>query len=251
MSPAPACSWMAGAQRPPQLPDLKGSAWRRASSEGVLEYSTRFGENHPIWPCKQLANVRLCKMMNFSSPRRDQECQRDRDPTASVNRGKTNPWRRVAPQSRQVQHVVSPRRQRMPSVLSLHWRQRPGAVSKSQPHVQHTHLVTAPSAFRTCAPSVAYPQTLQWTFCQAVTRQSMNRLCPQVTHSQIMTGFSILGTRRHSVLWPHGSQWASWGFRYDSCIWEARRPWTPAPDIGVGSAWFSSIGTACNQGSFT
>ena len=184
-------------------------------------------------------------MMKFSSARRDQDCHRDRDPTASPSRTKINPWRCAAPQARQVQRVVRPRRQRRPSVKSSHWRQRPRAVSKSQPHVQHTHLVTAPAAFRTCAPSVEYPQTLQWACCQAVTRQSMNRLCPQVTHSQIMTGFSILGTRRHSVRWPHGSQCASWGFRYGSGIREACSSWTPAADLALGSVWFSGNSTAC------
>ena len=227
MSPAPACSWTAGAPQLRQLLDLTGRRAGPWSHPGTSKYSTRFGENHSSWLHKQLANVRLCKMMNFSSHRRGQGCQRDTEATASSNRAKKPNLRRVAPQTRQVQRIVRPLRQRTPSVQSLHAPQWPGAVSKSQPQVQHTHLVTAPAAFCTNAPSVEHPQILQWACCHPVTRQSMNRLWPQPTHSQIMTGFSRLGTRRHRVRWPHGWQWASWGLKYGSCIWVVcglRRP---------------------------
>ena len=249
MSPAPACSWMAGAPQLRQLLDLKGCSSRPGSGHGTSEYSTRFGENHSSWLYKQLANVRLCKMMNFSSHRRGQGCQRDRDSMASPRRAKIRALRRVDPQARQVQRVVRSRRQRKPSVQPLHVRQWPGAVSKSQPHVQHTHLVSAPAAFCTRAPSVERPQTRQWACCHPVTRQSMNRLWPQRTHSQIMTGFSRLGTRRHRVRWPHGSQWASWGFKYGSCIWAICGLCGPLPGYGLG--WVPSRGTdaAFNQGS--
>ena len=166
-------------------------------------------------------------MMNFSSRHRGQGCHRTRDATASSRRAKTANLRRVAPQTRQVQRVVRPLRQRTPSVQRPHAAQCPGTVTKSQPHVQHTHLVTAPSAFCTSAPSVQHPQTLQCACCHAVTRQSMNRVWPQRTHSQIITGFSRLGTRRHRVRWQHASQWASWGLKYGSSIgavWSPRDP---------------------------
>ena len=155
-------------------------------------------------------------MMNFSSHHRGQGRQRDTDATAPPSREKKRKLRRVDPQARQVQRGVRLRRQRRPSVEPLHVRHWPGAVSNSQPHVQHTHLVTAPAAFCTSAPSAGHPQTRQWACRQPVTRQSMNRLSPQRTHSQIMTGFSRLGTRRHRVRWPQGSQWASWGLKYGS-----------------------------------
>ena len=155
-------------------------------------------------------------MLNFSSPHRGQGRQRDTDATAPPDRAKKRKVRRVAPQARQVQRGVRFRRQRRPSVEPLHVRQWPGAVSNSQPHVQHTHLVRAPAAFCTSAPSAGHPQTRQWACRQPVTRQSMNRLSPQRTHSQIMTGFSRLGTRRHKVGWPQVSQWASWGLKYGS-----------------------------------
>lgn len=229
MSPAPACSWTAASPRLPQPLDLKGRYGRPPAGLGAWEYSTRFGENHASWAPKQLPYVRLCRMMNFSSRHRGQGCHLPTDATASSRRANTPNLRRVAPQARQVQRVVRPLRQRTPSVRQPHAAQCPGAVTKSQPHAQHTHLVTAPAAFCTSAPSVEHPQTLQWACCHAVTRQSMNRLWPQRTHSQIITGFSRLGTRRHRVLWPHASQWASWGLKYGSLIvavWRPRGPWS-------------------------
>ena len=188
-------------------------------------------------------------MMNFSSHHRGQGRQRDTDSTASSRRAKMPNFCWVAPQTRQVQRIVRPVRQRTPSVQPLHVPQWPGVVSKSHPHVQHTHLVTAPAAFCTNAPSVEHPQTLQWACCHPVTRQSMNRLWPQLTHTQIMTGFSRLGTRRHRVRRPHGSQWASCGLKYGSCTWAFRGLRGLSPANGLGPVGTSGSDSACHQGS--
>ena len=188
-------------------------------------------------------------MMNFSSPRHGHGCQRDTDATAPLNRPKEPKVRRADPQARQVQRVVRYRRQRKPSVQALHVRQWPGAVSNSQPHAQHTHLVTPPAAFCTSAPSAICPQTRQWACCHPVTRQSMKRLWPQPTHTQIMTGFSRLGTRRHRVRWPHGSQWASWGVKYGSCIWAACGLCVAPRGQGLGQVQQRDAGSSFDQGS--
>ena len=239
---------MEGAPRRPQLLDLIGCSATPGSGRGAAEYSTHFGENHSSWLRKQLANVRLCEMMKFSSHHRGQGYQRVTDATAPPNREKRRKVRRVDPQARQVQHIVRPRRQRKPSVEPLHVRHWPGAVSNSQPHVQHTHLVTAPAAFCTSAPSVGHPQTRQWACCHPVTRQSMNRLWPQRTHSQIMTGFSRLGTRRHKVGWPHGSQRASWGLKYGSGIRVVFVLCDGSGGNGIGWTPRNGSEAACNHG---
>ena len=186
-------------------------------------------------------------MMNFSSPRRGQGCQRDTDATAPFNRPKKPKVGRPDPQTRQVQRVVRYRRQRKPSVRALQMGQWPCTVSNSQPHVQHTHLVTPPAAFCTSAPSAGHPQTRQWARCHPVTRQSMNRLWPQRTHIQIMTGFSRFGTRRQSVHWPHSSQWASWGLKYGSCIWAVCGLGIPPRGHGFGWVPPSDPDSSFNQ----
>ena len=168
-------------------------------------------------------------MLNLSSPPWRQGCQWATVSTAWPSGTKKRPSRRDVPQARQVQRGISPWRQRTPLVRQRQIRQRPGAVPNSQPQAQHTHLVAAPAASCTRAPSVRRWQTRQWTYCQSVTRQSMKRLWPQRTHSQIMTGFSRLGMRRHVVRWPHGSQWACWGLRYGSSIWGPCRRRDSAP----------------------
>lgn len=187
-------------------------------------------------------------MMKFTSQRRGQGCQRDTDATAPPDRANGRKVRRVEPQARQVQRPVRFRRQRSPSVQLLHVRQWPGAVSNSQPHVQHTHFVTAPAAFCTKAPSVDPLHTRQWACCHPVTRQSMNRLSPQRSHTHIMTGFSRLGTRRHRVCWPHGPQWAAWDLKYGSCIRVVRGFCGPPRGNGLGWAPSRGTGAAFNQG---
>ena len=188
-------------------------------------------------------------MMNFSSHHSRQDCQRDTDSTTSPSGAKILNLRRVSPQTRQVQRVVRRRRQCRPSVRPLQSPQWPGVVSNSQPHDQHTHLVTAPAAFCTNAPSVEHLQTLQWACCHPVTRQSMNRLWPQPTHTQIMTGLSRLGTRRHRVRWPHVSQWASWGLKYGSRIWAFCGLRGPSPENRSGLVRPSASDSVFHQGS--
>ena len=117
-----------------------------------MKYSTRFGENSWNFLSKQLAEVRLCRMLKMASPSRSQGCQRATVSTAPPSGARKRTSRRGVPQARQVQRGNRPWRQRTPSVRRLHVRQWPGTVSNSQPHVQHTHLVAALAAFCTRAP---------------------------------------------------------------------------------------------------